>query len=217
MSANPQRPDLDVPRDRPSEHTGAPTEGQAAGSAPGSLFASPGSLLAAPGSLFASPAPGRKPARLLPWGIAGLTVLALLSGLLLMSSKGPSAHGNALLPIDPYASSVAVADLKMSESTSLSGGKSTFIDGRVRNDGQRTITAATVQVLFANDMGMPPQVETLPLTVIRTRSPYVDTQALSAAPLNPKEDREFRLIFENIGSNWNQQLPEIHLVRVSVR
>ena len=53
--------------------------------------------------------------------------------------------------------------------------------------------------------------------VIRTREPYVDTQPVSAAPLVPGAEREFRLIFENINSNWNQAEPEIHVVGVRTR
>ncbi len=35
-----------------------------------------------------------------------------------------------------------------------------------------------MQVLFRNDEAMPPQIETLPLSLIRTREPYVDTQSV---------------------------------------
>jgi hypothetical protein len=107
--------------------------------------------------------------------------------------------------------------LAMSESTSLSGGKSTFIDGKIRNAGTATVTGITVQVLFRNEEQMPPQVETLPLALIRTREPYVDTQPVSAAPLKPGEEREFRLIFESIPQNWNMQMPDIHVVRVDLK
>ncbi len=105
----------------------------------------------------------------------------------------------------------------MSESTSLSGGKSTFIDGHIRNTGTKTVTAATVQVFFRNDEGMPPQIETLPLSMVRTHEPYIDTELISADPIKPGDDREFRLIFETIPGNWNVQLPEIHLVSVQTR
>jgi hypothetical protein len=60
-------------------------------------------------------------------------------------------------------------------------------------------------------------VETLPLSLIRTREPYIDTQPVSAAPLKPGDDREFRLIFEAIPTNWNMQLPEIRIVRVDTK
>lgn len=122
-----------------------------------------------------------------------------------------------MLPLHPYAAQLIFSGLQMSESTSLSGGKSTYVDGHVHNTGGRTVAAASLQVLFANDMALPPQVESVPLTLIRTREPYIDTQSIAAAPIAPGQERDFRLIFENIGSNWNQQLPEIHLVSASLR
>ena len=157
---------------------------------------------------------GRMP--VLAWGIAGTLVL-LLAGFLLATHGGHARAANAPQPLDAYASSLEVAGVQMSESTSLSGGKSTYIDGTVRNTGAKTVSGATVQVLFGNDEQLPPQIETVPLTLIRTREPYVDTEPLSAEPLKPGESHEFRLIFESLGSNWNQQLPAIHFVRVEAR
>ena len=151
---------------------------------------------------------------LVTWGIAGLVVLLVLGGILAGTrhkSKGPA---NAIQALDPYAASLAFSDLQMSESSSLSAVKVTYIDGRVTNKGGRTIHGATVQVLFGNDEQLPPQVETVPLTLIRTHEPYIDTEPVSAAPIKAGEEREFRLIFENIGANWNQQLPQIRIVGV---
>lgn len=168
--------------------------------------------------LFASRPPASSATSWLPWVIAAAVVLLLAGALLFAGHRtAPAGPSNRVLPLDPYASSVVFTALQMSESTSLSGGKSTFIDGHVRNGGTRTLSGATVQVLFANDEALPPQVATLPLTLIRTREPYIDTQPLAAAPLAPGEYREFRLIFEDIRPNWNGQLPEIHVVRVAVR
>lgn len=167
---------------------------------------------------FASQPPERHSIPVALWaGGALVLLLLLLSGLLLVTGRKPASPRGTLLPANPYASHLLFTDLQMSESTSLSGGKSTFIDGHVTNDGTQTVTAATVQVLFANDLGLAAQVETLPLTLIRTHDPYVDTQPLSAAPLAPGSSREFRLIFESIGDNWNQQLPQIRVVAASLR
>jgi hypothetical protein len=105
----------------------------------------------------------------------------------------------------------------MSESTSLSGGKSTFIDGQIKNTGNQTVTGITVQVIFRNNEAMPPQIETLPLSLIRTREPYVDTQPVSAAPLKPDDERDFRLIFESLPANWNMQMPEIRIIQVDTK
>jgi len=147
------------------------------------------------------------------WLVAGAVVLAIVAGLVLLGHR-KAAPVTGIQPFDPYAPSLALSQLQMSESTSLAGGKSTFIDGHIRNAGSATVTGVTVQVLFHNEEQMPPQVETLPLSLIRTREPYVDTQPVSAAPLHPGDDREFRLIFESIPANWNMQMPEIRIIRV---
>ena len=152
-----------------------------------------------------------------PWLVAGVVVLLLVAALLSLGGHRSARAINAVLPLDGYASSLPMTGVVMSESTSLSGGKSTFLDGRIRNNGTKTVTGATLQVLFANDPATSPQVETVPLTLIRTREPYVDTHLVSAAPLAPGDEREFRLIFEDIDPGWNQQVPEIRLVHVVTR
>ena len=170
-------------------------------------------------ALFIPPTPERGPRSLLPWLAAGgVVLLAILFAVLHERSARVQAPPNTTLPLDHYAENLVYTQIQMSESTSLSGGKSTFIDGHVRNKGSRTVTGATVQVLFAGfDAGTPPQLETVPLMLIRTHEPYVDTEPLSAAPLGPNEDREFRLIFEDISPNWNQQLPEIRTIHAVLR
>ncbi len=151
------------------------------------------------------------------WGVAGLVVLIVIAGLLLATRRKAGPSPNTIQPLAAYASSLPVSQLAMSESTSLSGGKSTFIDGHIKNAGSQTVSGITVQVLFGNDESMPPQVETLPLSLIRTREPYIDTQSVGAAPLKPGDERDFRLIFESIPQNWNMQMPEVHVVQVTTK
>jgi hypothetical protein len=105
----------------------------------------------------------------------------------------------------------------MSESTSIAGGKSTFVDGHIKNTGSATITGITVQVLFGNAEGSAPQIDTMPLTLIRTRQPYIDTQSVSSSPLKPGDERDFRLIFESIPQNWNMQMPEVRIIGVDTK
>ena len=150
-------------------------------------------------------------------GISGVLVAVVVAILLALGSRHHATNPNQPQPLDAYAGNLAFSHLAMSESISLSGGKSTFLDGRVANNGSKTISAITVQVFFRNDEGMPPHLETLPISLIRTREPYVDTQPVSTAPLKPGDTREFRLIFEAIPENWNTQLPELHVVGVKAR
>jgi hypothetical protein len=49
------------------------------------------------------------------------------------------------------------------------------------------------------------------------KEPYIDTEPVSAEPLKPGDDREFRLTFETVPENWNQQMPEVRVIRVGVR
>jgi hypothetical protein len=171
------------------------------------------------GSGLFTPPPAEPPQRSFLMLVAGAAVLVAIVVLVLVLQGHRSGAGalNAELPLDPYASSLSFTDLAMSQSTSLSGGTSTFIDGRVRNTGSQTLTGVTMQVLFRNDEGLAPQVETLPLSLIRTHEPYVDTEPVSVAPLKPGDEVEFRLIFEKIPTNWNQQLPELRVVRATFR
>lgn|SRR6185312_914348 len=159
-----------------------------------------------PSGMFSEPAKSSFPTTAV--AIASVAIVILVGFLVLMSHRHPEAESM------DYAPNLAFSHIEMSESTSLSGGKSTYIDGHVTNTGKLTVTGVTLHVVFKNDEAMPPQIEITQLNLIRTREPYVDTQAVSAAPLAPGAEREFRLIFENINSNWNQQEPEIHVVGV---
>src|SRR5580704_14891182 len=166
--------------------------------------------------MFASKPPEGGGIPVMAWGVAGLAVLVVVVVLVLMG-RNKAVAPNTVQPLAAYAASLPLSQLAMSESTSLSGGKSTFIDGHIQNTGGQTVSGVTVQVLFRNEEAMPPQIETLPLSLIRTREPYIDTQSVSAAPLKPGDGRDFRLIFESIPANWNMQMPEIRIIQVETK
>jgi hypothetical protein len=42
----------------------------------------------------------------------------------------------------------------------------------------------------------------------------VDTQSVGAAPIRPGEIRDFRLIFDSIPQDWNQNYPELRVISV---
>ncbi len=171
---------------------------------------------ATPPGMFSDPTPERSfPTTAV--AIASVAVVLLVAVLVMLARRGPVAQPNTLQPVAAYGDSLEVSNVEMSESTSLSGGKSTYIDGHIANKGDKTVTGITVQVLFANDAGTAPQIETVPLNLVRTREPYVDTEPISAAPLAPGGEADFRLIFENIQESWNQQTPAMRAVQVFTR
>lgn len=118
---------------------------------------------------------------------------------------------------DPYAVSLPITNVVMSESGNLAGGKVTYIDGHIANDGAKTVTGVWAQVLFRNAANEVAQNETQPLKWIRTRDPYVDLEPAAAAPMKPGEGRDFRMIFDTVTPDWNGAYPEIRIVRVDAK
>jgi Protein of unknown function (DUF2393) len=155
----------------------------------------------------------------MPLAIAAAAVLiSVAAGVLIME------HGKTtptVTPIsaalDPYSGNLAVSDVKMSESSNLAGGKVTYIDGHVTNNGTKTVSGISAQVLFRNVANEVAQNETQQLKWIRTRDPYVDLEPVSAAPLKPGESQDFRMIFDTVTPDWNGAYPEIRIVRVDAK
>jgi hypothetical protein len=116
---------------------------------------------------------------------------------------------------DAYASNLSTGNLQLSEATNGTGGKVTYIDGTVRNGGNKTVTAATVQLAFPSGDGTVSPPLTVPLTLIRTREPYVDLEPMSSEPLRSGASHDFRLILENVPTAWNQQPPQLRVVRTT--
>jgi len=151
----------------------------------------------------------------LPLVIAIVLVAGVIVAGLVMSGRKPAVVVTAITAgADPYARSLPMTGLAMSESANLAGGKVTYIDGHIANLGDRTVTGITVQVLFRNYNHEVTQNETLPLTLVRMREPYVDTEPVSAAPLKPGAEQDFRLIFDSVTADWAGETPEIRVLHV---
>ena len=162
-------------------------------------------------------APERESRSLLPWIIAGVAVVLLIGGLIAFTGHHAppiSPGGSGLATADPYAGNLPITDVKMSESSNFAGGKVTYVDGHVANKGDKTLTGITVQVAFRDYGNQLAQKETMPLTLIRMREPYVDTQPVSAAPLKPGTESDFRLVLDQVTQDWNGQYPEVRVIQV---
>ena len=157
----------------------------------------------------------------LPLGVAaGIAVVAVVAALLSLghgNTNGKTTATPISAPLDPYAQSLPVTRLAMSEAGNLAGSKVTYLDGHIANAGARTVTAVTVQVLFRDAAHEVTQNETLPLKLIRTREPYVDLEPVSAAPLKPGAEHDFRLIFDAVSPDWDGAYPEIRILKVETK
>jgi hypothetical protein len=155
----------------------------------------------------------------MPLVIAAAAVLIVAAIVVFMMERGKGAV--TVTPIsaapDPYAASLPITNVVMSESSNLAGGKVTYIDGHITNSGNKTVSGVSVQVLFRNVANEVAQNETQPLKWIRTRDPYVDLEPASAAPLKPGDSQDFRMIFDAVTPDWNGVYPEIRIVRIDAK
>jgi hypothetical protein len=140
-------------------------------------------------------------------------VLVVVAVIALMSRGGSKA---ATAP-HPYAPNLKISNVKMSAAENFVGASVTYIEGTVTNTGDKTVTHAMVHVIFRNSMGQVVGDEVMPLHVLQATGPYLDSVDLSASPLAPGQNKQFRLTFEHISSDWNQQLPELQVTDVTVK
>lgn len=167
--------------------------------------------------LFAAPKTEAKSFPTVPAAIAaGVVVIAVLALVLVGRRSAAPAAPTTLQPAAAYAASLPLSGIEMSESQSFSGAKQMYIDGHITNNGSATVSGVTVQVVFGNVSGAP-HIETTPLMLIRSREPYIDTEPVSAEPIAPGKTADFRLTFESVDENWDQQQPEVRIIRVGTK
>lgn len=150
---------------------------------------------------------------------AGVLLVVIAIGAIVLLTR-PSEQRTAETPSaaagpHPYGERLQFADLKMSEVENFVGGKVTYLEGQLANQGDRTVNGVTVEIVFRNSLGEVVQKETLPVKVHEQRGPYVDVTDLKAAPLKSGETRGFRLIFDHVTTDWNREYPAITVVSVS--
>jgi negative regulator of sigma E activity len=144
-----------------------------------------------------------------PMAIAAGVVLAVVVGLVVIFG-----HGKGAPQVLPTSTAIPISRLAMSESANLAGGKVTYLDGHIANQGNRIVTGITVQILFRAFTHEVTQNETQSLKIIRMRDPYIDVEPVSAAPLKPGDEQDFRLIFDAVSPDWDGAYPEIRIIHV---
>ena len=152
-----------------------------------------------------------------PWPAIGIGAifLAVVIGLAILLASGKP-HSSATAP-PAYASQISLSDLKVSQVQNFVGGTVTYLDGTVANNGDKTVSAASVEAVFKNSLAEVVQQEQQPLKVLRRSGPYPEALSLLMAPLAPHQHAEFRLIFEHISADWNQQLPALRITTLTAK
>ena len=147
-------------------------------------------------------------------GIAVVLVAVVVGLIFFLSPKPQPASVGA--ESHPYGEQLLFLELKMSEVENFAGGNVTYIEGKVVNNGDKTLKAATVESIFRNSLGEVVQTDKQNLKVFSDVGLYQDAVDVRNAPLQPKEARPFRLAYDRISADWNQQYPELRISSASV-
>jgi len=148
-----------------------------------------------------------------PFIVAGVVVLVIVGALVFLSAR--TRKTTASTTPDPYASQLTLSDIALSQSSNIAGSQITYVDGTITNHGNRTVDAVGVETIFHG--GTYPQAQQTNLSLIRTRDPYIDIEPVSADPLKPGDSRPFRLIFDHVTPEWDQQPPAIRVMQLHFR
>ena len=146
--------------------------------------------------------------------LAGVALVVVVVGIAAFLLRTDSKIAN---PPHPYAANLKLSDMKMSAAENFIGSTVTYLDGKVTNTGDKTVSHAVVHVNFKDSLGQVAQAEDVPLHVLQTTGPYADAVDLSIFPLAPGQSRQFRLTFEHVTADWNHEYPELKVTDVSVK
>lgn len=147
-----------------------------------------------------TPAKREVPWRALSIGL-GVTVVIVIA-VVLASLYQPSPSGQAATS---YAPQIEFGNLRVSAAETMMAGSVTYVDGSVRNKGDRTVTALTVTMTFHDVMGQIVQTEKTAIVTDKT------------GPLQPNSIRPFRVGFDHISAEWNQAVPNLAVSAVYVK
>jgi hypothetical protein len=143
--------------------------------------------------------------------VAGVIAAMLAIAFLLREPPKP------VKALSPYVASLKFSDFKMSAAENFVGATVSYMDGKVANAGDKTVTHLVVEVTFKDEIGQLAQRENVPVRLLRTSGPYPEAVDLSVSPLAPGQTQPFRLTFDSISQQWNHQYPEIRVTDVAVK
>ncbi len=145
------------------------------------------------------------------FGVVLVVIVVVIASLLLRTD---SKIANAP---HPYAANIKFSDLKMSAAENFVGSTVTYLDGKVTNTADQTVSRALVRVSFKDSLGQIVQADDVPLRILQTSGPYPEAVDLAVAPLAPAQSKPFRLTFEHVTADWNHEYPELRVSDVAVK
>jgi hypothetical protein len=146
--------------------------------------------------------------------LVGIALVVIVVGIIAWLSRN---EPRTVTGPPPYAANLKISNVKMSTAENFVGASVTYIEGKVTNNGDKTVTHVVTQVTFKDSMGQVVQADTIPLYVIDSSGPYPNPVDLSASPLAPSQAKPFRITFEHVSADWSGQYPTLEIADVSVK
>jgi hypothetical protein len=145
--------------------------------------------------------------------VAVVGVIVLMLGIAYLLREPPK----AAKAVSSYAASLKLSDFKMSAAENFIGATVSYMDGKIANAGDKSVTRVIVEVNFKDALGQVAQREEVPLRLLRETGPYTEPVDLTVLPLAPGQTQPFRLTFDSISAQWNRQYPEIRVIDAAVK
>jgi len=145
--------------------------------------------------------------------VAVVGVIAVMLGIAYLLRESPK----SAKPVSPYAASLKLSDFKMSAAENFVGATVSYVDGKITNSSNKTVTRVLVEVNFKDELGQVTQREEVPLRLLRDTGPYTEPVDLSVMPLAPGQTQPFRLTFDSISAQWNRQYPDVRVTDAAVK
>jgi hypothetical protein len=145
--------------------------------------------------------PAHREVRLAPLLIGIGVTVAIVIVILVINHLQNQPSGQEL---DSYGANLQIGSVKVLAADTMMAGSVTYVDGVVRNSGNRTVTALTVAVVFHDAMGQ---------IVQNDRNQVISKKT---GPLAPGDSRAFRIGFDHVAADWNRTPPDIRSVNVFV-
>ena len=146
--------------------------------------------------------------------VVGIALVVIVVGIIAWLSRN---EPKSVTGPPPYAANLQISDVKMSTAENFVGASVTYIEGKVTNTGDQTVTHVVTQVTFKDSMGQVVQAETVPLYVINNSGPYPNPVDLSASPLAAGQSKPFRITFEHVSTDWSHEYPRLEIADVSLK
>ncbi len=140
-----------------------------------------------------------------PWPVLGIILLlaAAVAGFLWWQSQQASGEGPALTEeAKQYLPSLDLSGVEMEASEDFLEQTLVTIQGKIVNNGDRTLSLVEVNCVFREING---------IEIARERGTLVGSRT---GPLQPGASQDFRLAFDAIPEDWNQTMPNLFISQI---